>query len=145
MITSQGKINKEKIDVIVNHIRTGNYISTACRAVGIHDNTYTNWINKAESLLDKPASLLTEEEKLYCAFYEQVKTAESEAESKAVQCVRDAMPKNWLAAMTWLERKFPDKWARREALDINVTHAMKFQKTLVEALQRPLLVEGESA
>ena len=137
MITNKGKISPQVIDTIAQHISKGNYIHVACTASGISQQTYENWIHRAEALLNNPNSDITEVDYLYLQFWDAVKRSEATAETKAVQCVRDAMPKNWLAAMTWLERKFPEKWGRREALDVNFTKGIALLERLSGTLKSP--------
>jgi hypothetical protein len=44
-----------------------------------------------------------------------IRTAESLAEAETVRAIRAAAndPRNWAAGMTYLERKYPDRWGRR--------------------------------
>lgn len=46
--------------------------------------------------------------------WESVKEAEAEAEMDAIRIVENHMEDNWQAAMTYLERRFPERWRRRE-------------------------------
>ena len=50
----------------------------------------------------------------YFQFWQAIKDAESAAEAEAVAQVRLASRESWQAGMTWLERKFPDRWGRHE-------------------------------
>lgn len=52
----------------------------------------------------------------YQAFAHVVRAAEAIAESSAVRNVRAAgkQPQFWAAEMTYLERKYPDRWGRRQ-------------------------------
>ena len=52
----------------------------------------------------------------YDAFANVVRAAEALAESNAVRNVRAAGKdaRFWAAEMTWLERRYPDKWGRRQ-------------------------------
>jgi hypothetical protein len=54
-----------------------------------------------------------EEDGPYRAFRDAVKSAESEAEVRAVAIIQRHMGTNWQAAMTYLERKYPSRWGRR--------------------------------
>lgn len=48
------------------------------------------------------------------------KEAEDYAEAVAIGYIRNAMPKEWQAAAWWLERRHPDKYGRRVAIDISL-------------------------
>jgi hypothetical protein len=44
--------------------------------------------------------------------------ADAQAEAGAVEAITDAMPDNYQAAVTFLERRHPDRWAKRERHEI---------------------------
>lgn len=89
---------------IVEAIRGGNYAQVAARCAGIDDSTFYRWLEKGEA----------EEEGAYRDFHDAVKAAEAVAEDAAVQCVISAMPDSWQAAMTFLERRFAQRWRRTQ-------------------------------
>src|SRR6266446_7003434 len=80
-------------------IRDGNTNSAACRIEGI---TYTTW---REHIQQKPAwrAEVTEAERVRDEVWRD----------HALEMVKSAMPKNWVAAMTYLERKYPNEFALR--------------------------------
>jgi transposase len=92
---------------IVEALAAGNYFNVACEVAGIGERTGYRWLEQGEQERSGP----------YQQFWQAVKKAEADAEASALQVVRDAMPQQWQAAMTFLERKFPARWARRERLD----------------------------
>jgi hypothetical protein len=53
-------------------------------------------------------------------FCDALQKAEAEFELTCAAIVRQAMPTNWQAAMTALERRYPQRWARHERLDLKV-------------------------
>jgi len=83
----------------------GNYRETACRVAGISKGSFYNWLKRADA--GDEAAIL---------FVNAVEKAEALAESETVRNVRNAskLPQFWAAGMTWLERKSPDKWGRRQ-------------------------------
>jgi hypothetical protein len=101
------KLTPELQEEVVKRIRAGNYIQVACEAVGISHTTYFNWIKKGE-----------EGKRPYVEFLEAVKKAESEAQVNYVATVASHARDQWQAAAWWLERRFPDKWGRKDRLDI---------------------------
>lgn len=98
---------------IVLAISGGAYNAVAARAVGISETTFYRWMEQGE--LD--AEL--EEETEFRELWEQVKKAEAEAEVYAVaKVIEAAQGGDWRAAMTYLERKYPKRWARREVREV---------------------------
>lgn len=102
------KLTADVQDKIVSAIRAGNYAETAAQYAGVDPTTYYRWMVKGEDGPD-----------LYRQFRHAVKAAESEAEVYAETVLRKAMPDDWKAAAWYLERKFQDRWGRKERLDIH--------------------------
>lgn len=55
----------------------------------------------------------------YREFREAIKGAEAQAEAAAVVVIREAMPTSWQAAAWYLERRYPDRYARRERTEVS--------------------------
>src|SRR4029077_1737968 len=104
-------------------IREGNTNSAACRIEGI---TYTTW---REHIQQKPAwrTELAEAEKIRDEVWRD----------HALEMVKSAMPKNWVAAMTYLERKYPNEFALRTVnRNLNSIDQLLFDKVDEEQLRR---------
>jgi hypothetical protein len=82
-------------------IRAGNYNVVAAQYAGISQSTFCEWVAKGEDGIEP-----------FVKFSEAVKKAESDCEVAAVANVRKHWEKNWIAAMTWLERKHRVRWGR---------------------------------
>jgi hypothetical protein len=97
------KLTPKVQERIVSVIRAGNYAYVAAEYAGIGQSTFYRWLE------------LGAEQKSgrYREFREAVKRAEAEGEVRAVAIIQKHMMTNWQAAMTYLERKFPQRWARR--------------------------------
>jgi hypothetical protein len=97
-------------DKIVSAIRAGAYNVVAAECAGIYETTFYEWMRRGENATTG----------IYRDFYNAVKLAASEAEIRAVltiqQCIKDG---DWKAAMTYLERKYPDRWSRRERHEVS--------------------------
>jgi hypothetical protein len=80
-------------------IRDGNTNSAACRIEGIN---YVTW---RDHIRQKPewGAALAEAEKVRDEIWRD----------HALEMVKSAMPRNWVAAMTYLERKYPNEFALR--------------------------------
>lgn len=100
----------DKVQLFLACIRDGNYRETAYKQAGIAKQTFYNTLKRAEQG-DVAAQ----------AFVDAVEKAEADAEADTVRNVRNASksPQFWAAGMTWLERKSPDRWGRRQD-DANV-------------------------
>jgi transposase len=102
------KLTDEIRDTIVAAIRDGNYSETAAAAAGIGKTTFYLWMVKGETLGGK-----------YEQFREAVHAAEADAEAQALTVLLKAMPEDWRAAAWYLERKFQDRWGRKDRLDLH--------------------------
>ena len=104
------KLTPETHQKIVSAIRAGNYCTVAARYAGIPEGTFFRWMQRGRH----------EDSGIYREFHDAVKDGESAAEIRAVATVQKHMEGNWQAAMTFLERKFPNRWGRRDRLKLEV-------------------------
>ena len=102
------KLTKPVQDRIVELLENGNYQVTAAKVVGISRSTLSRWLQLGAE------HEATDEDSIYRTFRTAIKQAEAEAEVKAVECVVNSWEKTWTSAMTYLERKFPERWSRGE-------------------------------
>jgi len=94
------------IRAFLRSMAAGNYLDTAADVAGISKQTVYNWIKRGEA-----------HERPYDRFLDAYKKACATAEANAVHEVRTAGkagPQHWTASMTFLERRFPERWARRQ-------------------------------
>lgn len=133
------RLTEERMAQIVAMIEAGNYVETACQASGVSSASYRNWrkrgIEVAEQLVASGWGLedIDDEEVMEEAgppsgmhandwqcfrFLRRIEKATALGEATAVLQVRKAMGDNWAAAMTFLERKHPDRWKRRDLREI---------------------------
>jgi hypothetical protein len=94
----------DKIAILVDALVDGNYRDTAARLAGIAESGVRAWLKAADDGNER-----------YQAVATLIRAAEAVAESDSVRHVRSAGkdPRFWTAAATWLERKYPDKYGRR--------------------------------
>ena len=104
------KLTPEVQEKVVSAIRAGNYAHVAANYAGIGRRTFFRWMLWGEQ----------EKSRKFVEFRKAVKDAESEAEVRAVAMVQKHMADNWQAAMTYLERKFPDRWGRRDRVKVEI-------------------------
>lgn len=106
--------SKETTARLFTHLARGNYLDTACDLAGVSEVTVRSLMKRGEA-----------GEEPFDAFLAVVKRAQSKAEADAVWKVLKAGedPRFWTAPATWLERKFPQKYGRRQE-DSNVARVI---------------------
>ncbi len=111
------KLTPEVREKIVSAIRAGNYANVAAEYAGIGERTFYRWLQLGQEA----------NRGIHRQFWQAVKKAEREAEVRAVAILQRHMEDNWQAAMTFLERKHPDRWGRKDRLrvDINPKEALE--------------------
>lgn len=85
-------------------VEAGNYIETAAELAGISYDSVHRWLKRGEQGEDP-----------FAAFSKTVKRLTRRAEALAVKRVMAAGedPRFWAASMTYLERRHPERWGRR--------------------------------
>jgi transposase-like protein len=107
------KLDAQVTSALTTAIRAGNYTETAARHAGIAPSTFYEWMQRGEQRDAKGEPVHPQ----FAEFREAVKKAEADAEAYAVGQVRLAMQDSWQAAMTYLERRHPERWGRRTVLE----------------------------
>jgi len=140
---------------VIEYIGQGNYIGTACQAAGIAPNTLSSWLEKGKQaeqyiyniglsiedaleLGDKELPAELQDKMVYLRFLHDVKRAEAMAEAEHVNHLMvagKAGPQFWAASATYLERKFPDRWAKRESMSIDFQQGLDTLTKLTTLLQ----------
>lgn len=111
------KLTKELCDEICKYIEMGNYISRCCEAVGISPSTYHTWKKKGEKGIEP-----------YASFLERVTKVEAKAEIVHTGIIHDvAESGNWLASAWLLERKYPNRFGKREQMALNTDKEFKLE------------------
>ena len=102
----------EKAELFLEALRAGNYACVSCDYAGFSESSLYAWLQHGEA--DKEAGETT----VYTEFLESYKKADTRAEYRAVLTVSNAALEDWKAAMTYLERRRPERWGRRDALNV---------------------------
>jgi hypothetical protein len=115
------KLTEARFARILELIREGTVNTAACRIERID---YSTW---RDHIVQKPEwrSRLTEAEKIRDEVWRD----------HALEMVKNAMPKNWVAAMTYLERKYPSEFSLR-----NIVRTESGEQAHYEALTREQLL-----
>lgn len=111
----KSKLTENTQATIVRSLRAGNYVETAAAAAGISKSTLYDWLRRgarAKSGAHKE-------------FADAVANAQAEGEQSMVAIIAAAAGNQWQAAAWHLERKFPDKWGRRQRIEHGVSDDVK--------------------
>lgn len=113
--------------IIVQAVKDGEYMTSACRKARIGEPTLRHWLtigDNANKLLEEAAIKgedppeLTEVEAEFMQFYLDVYEAEGINEGDAVKELRDAgKDENWVASITFLERRHGRRWRKHETTE----------------------------
>lgn len=125
------KLTPEVQERLLTAIRQGLKYDTACALAGITYHTMRNWMIAGESTKDG----------IYFNFFTALKKAEAEAEEELIKSIRNAGHREWQANAWILERRYPERWARRERSE-NVTINVDLDQLTDDQLTR--IANGES-
>jgi hypothetical protein len=115
-------LDSEKADALIKHLSVGNNIETACELAGIGSTTYFRWMQTGAQE-DAPER--------YKEFRERATRARAEAEARNVVIVQQAARNDWRAAAWYLERSKPDRWRRRDGLELTGANGGPIQSEVV--------------
>lgn len=105
-------ITAEKVDKILQAVRIGVSLEAAAAHAGVPKRTLFNWLAAGRKEGAK---------KIYRDLADQVEAANATFEVTALARITKAGEDSWQADAWRLERKFPDKYARRTKVESNVT------------------------
>ena len=139
----KSKLTPELIEKMSGIMAQGHYFITACNACNIDKTTAYKWINQGE--LD----LTNNVESLNTNLINSLKKAESDAEQALLAVVKEKAinGKEWIPAMTILERRHPERWGRKDRSLIQIDEHKTVTITNVEVIKdygRGMMVEGEA-
>ena len=101
------KLTPELQKKLIKYIRAGSYIVVACRAVGISEFAFYDWIKKGKKGIEP-----------YTKFTKSVRQAQAIGELKIYSEIRSQVKKDWRAGMEILARKYPQRWAKKDRLEV---------------------------
>jgi len=105
------KLTPESQTRLLDAIRAGNHYEPACRYAGIGYSTFRTWMIKGEE----------QRSGQFREFLEAVKQAEAEAEMSMVAVWQKEAVDNWQAARDFLERRFPERWGRKDRVSAELS------------------------
>ena len=102
-------------DILVRLVAGGNYYSVSCAACNISYDIFNIWMNEGRKLAKEYASDAKSMPKArlkYFKFFNAIKKADAYVETNVVAKI--LVDSDWKAQMTYLERKYPDRWGRTD-------------------------------
>mgnify|MGYP002626333149 CR=1 FL=1 len=113
----KSKLTKTRCEFICANLRKGNYLTTCARACGVSVSTLNNWKKRGRK-----------GEEPYKTFLEKVDEAEAEGELRSMGIIDDvASTGNWLASAWKLERKYPQRFGKKERMEIGSDEDFKIE------------------
>ncbi len=106
------KLSKSVIEKIIRAIHMGCFIDTAAASAGIGRSTFHEWLRRGEDDIKNKKRTLASDLKV------QYDAASATAEHRMLEIIDKAAKNDWKAAAWKLERKWPDRWARRQVLSV---------------------------
>jgi len=119
----------ELIEKLVQALKIGNHIHVACDFAGISPHTVSHWLRRGAR-----EQMRADDEKIkmqwnrpryrrvevpYVKFSREIQQALAFAEVRLATSVSKAAEENWIAAMTMLERRYPERWSRMQRSEIS--------------------------
>jgi transposase len=106
------KLTVSLIETAEKLIGAGNFDRVVIEYLGISHESWYGWLREGEK--DKKLG----KRNMKVEFFDRIKKAQSGAEMRAVSGILQAGRDNWTAYAWFLERKYPDRWSKRETHQI---------------------------
>jgi transposase len=100
------KLKPDVVGRIVEAVGVGMFRRDAARYAGIGRSTLYRWLERGQA--DEAAGLETDFHDLWA----RVSRAEAVAEVRMVATLTKAAERDWRAAVSFLERRYPERWGR---------------------------------
>jgi hypothetical protein len=120
------KLSPEHIERLLTALATGVSMEVAAKSTDVCLRTARYWkyegreFNTKRNTLDPATGEpygLTERETLLADFYVRIAHAQAQAERSMLEIIRKEAPRTWQAAAWFLERVYPQRYARRDRFE----------------------------
>lgn len=101
--------NPRLVETFCKYIKLGCSIKGACGSIGISEPTYRNYMHIAEKQLEEGI-----EDSLEIQFYNKVKQAEGDFETRNLELIQAKATDSWQAAAWLLERRRQQEYVIRQ-------------------------------
>jgi len=110
-VAARSKFTADRRKAILEALERGNTLTHAAALAGVSREAVYDWLKRGAEAKDP--------ESAYRRFAEDVARANALVADYAVGKIKDAMPDDWRASMTFLERRFPEEYAKRERHEVS--------------------------
>lgn len=126
------KLDDAMIIALSDLIAKGNYYHDACAIVGIAEPTFYKWINQAQA---DEANGLSPQNSIHVRFVKSVQKARAQNRADFVAVIKETatVKRDWLSAMTFLERTDPEHWGRKDRTVSGNTYNINVEKAIITA------------
>ena len=120
---------------IVQAIVGGNDITVAAAYAGIGKTTFYEWLERgrkeAARLAASSRAKPKDSETPFAEFADAIQKAQADAETRNVALIAKAAQEGtWTAAAWWLERKYPERWGRKDRHEVTGKDGEPFSITV---------------
>jgi hypothetical protein len=119
------KLAPEILARICDALRAGNYRETAAAYAGVRKSTLYDWLRRGAKA---PRGI-------YRELHDAVEKALADSEARDVALIGKAADRDWQAAAWRLERKFPERWGRRQHHDVDANIKSTVKVSSEEAIK----------
>jgi len=141
----------EVVEKMMQALKAGNHIGVSCDYAGVSQGVVSAWLRRGAREQtradDEKLKMGWERPKYkrseipYLKFTQSVQQALAFAEARLATSVSRAAEENWVAAMTLLERRWPERWSRVQRSEISAPGGGPVQVDL--GLRRRVMEEIE--
>ena len=131
MAGAKEKLKKSDIPECVKLKRAGVNDKDIAAYIGVAPETFCRWMSNPKTELQHQLR-------------QELKNAEVEAKAIALAKIREAGKKNWQAYAWWLERKYPDEFAKPE-VQLQREQMMQSTEKLLESFENVIVKIRETA
>ena len=114
------KLTPETKQRLLTAIRRGAHLDVSCQAAGVGYSTVRDWIAIGEGR--HPRKKPTKE---YKEFSEEITRAIADSEMTLLTTIRQAAQVDAVHARWILERRFPDRWANTQRIEVKVQERLE--------------------
>ncbi|MBD2082267.1 hypothetical protein [Leptolyngbya sp. FACHB-17] len=120
------KLTPELQERLLQAIRIGASLKTACAFVGIDYSTFRMWMQRGEGTHKTRKS-----DRVYVEFVEAVRHVEAVLEVEMLTAWRSHTKENWKAAAEFLARRFPERWSPSATVRLLVDREVEAELNLL--------------
>lgn len=124
------KLTREVHDLIVSNVAMGAPVEVAASVAGVSHVSFYNWINRGREVEGREAQALIDEQEVpsrsehddACViFFKSVLKARAQWEALTLGKIQAAGDKSWQANAWLLERKYPERYGRKDRQSIELS------------------------